>query len=226
MNPLGPPDNLIQAKPTPVVPSDQVSLEDFKKRLTDEYRMLQEKIDKIGAFRFTIKGWSVTVVIAASAASATAKGLSTVLTLSFGLAVMLVFFFFFELEQVRLSNRYMDRSRRLENAFVRIDRKRQSTNKLPFPVPYTVNEIALAGRGQRVQHVGRFNRIEPARPLLYRLKEKWRLWHRTHVSFYAVLFCLSFVLPLVPRHADIRTHWDAWTMKSPAQSSGPARTTR
>jgi len=40
---------------------------DFKQRLTDEYKILQDKIDKIGGFRFTIKGWSVTAVIAASA---------------------------------------------------------------------------------------------------------------------------------------------------------------
>lgn len=48
---------------------------DFKARLIDEYKILQDKIDKIGGFRFTIKGWSVTAVIAASAASTTAQRL-------------------------------------------------------------------------------------------------------------------------------------------------------
>src|SRR5438132_10094909 len=94
--------------------------DDFKKRLTDEYKMLQEKIDKIGAFRFTIKGWSVTAVIAASAASSTSKSLLTALTISLGLAAMLVFFFVFELEHVKLSRLFGDRARRLENAFVRM----------------------------------------------------------------------------------------------------------
>jgi hypothetical protein len=46
--------------------------DDFKKRLTDEYKILQDKIDKIGSFRFTIKGWSVSAVLAASAAAGSA----------------------------------------------------------------------------------------------------------------------------------------------------------
>ena len=41
--------------------------------LSDEYKILQDKIDKIGAFRFTIKGWSVTV-IAVSVAAGSAFG--------------------------------------------------------------------------------------------------------------------------------------------------------
>lgn len=228
MSPLEPPDDLTQAEATTLIPDAQVR-EDFKKRLTDEYKILQEKIDKIGAFRFTIKGWSVTAVIAASAASGTAKGLFTVMTISFGLAVMLFFFFRMELEQVKLSNLFGDRARRLENAFVRIDRKRRDAARLPFPVPYTVNEIAATARGQRVLHAGRLNRIEASRPLSYRIAEEWRLWRRTHFSFYFVLLFLAFVLPLLPRYADIRNHWNAWTMKMPAapvQPVGPARTTK
>ena len=44
--------------------------EEIVSRLADEYRIIQDKIDKIGAFRFTIKGWSVTVIIGAIAAGA------------------------------------------------------------------------------------------------------------------------------------------------------------
>jgi hypothetical protein len=33
-------------------------------QMNSEYKLLQDKIDKIGAFRFTIRGWSVTLVIA------------------------------------------------------------------------------------------------------------------------------------------------------------------
>ena len=49
------------------VPQDRQSntLEsEFIARLLDEYKILQDKIDKIGAFRFTIKGWSITVLVA------------------------------------------------------------------------------------------------------------------------------------------------------------------
>jgi hypothetical protein len=189
---------------------------------------LQEKIDKIGAFRFTIKGWSVTAVIAASAASGAARGLLTVLTISFGLAVMLLLFFMIELEQVRLGNLFGDRARRLENAFVRIDRKRGGALALPFPVPFTVNEIASVGRGQRVLRTGRLYQIEDQRPLSHRIAEEWRLWRRTHFWFYIVLLFLAFVLPLLPRHADIRSHWNAWRATPPARAQhlGSARTTK
>lgn len=227
MSPSGPSDNLTRTRVARPALGDPTDLEDFKKRLADEYKMLQDKIDKIGAFRFTIKGWSVTAVIAASAASGTAKGLLTVITISFGLAVMLLFFFKMELEQVKLSNLFGDRARRLENAFVRIDRKGRDATRPPFPAPYTVNEIAASGRGQRVLHVGRLKQIESQRSLSYRILEGWRLWRRTHFSFYTVLLVLAFVLPLLPRHADIRRHWDAWTKSEPAvyvQPFGPART--
>src|ERR1700681_3309809 len=74
---------------------------DFKSRLSDEYKILQDKIDKIGAFRFTIKGWSVTVVAAVSAAGTTTRSLLTAVTISLGIALMLVIFFFLEFEQVK-----------------------------------------------------------------------------------------------------------------------------
>ncbi|MGB6942140.1 MAG: hypothetical protein WBE37_07090 [Bryobacteraceae bacterium] len=37
---------------------------DLLDQLSSEYKILQDKIDKIGAFKFTIRGWSVTIVIA------------------------------------------------------------------------------------------------------------------------------------------------------------------
>jgi hypothetical protein len=90
---------------------------DFKKRLTDEYKILQDKIDKIGGFRFVIKGWSVTAVIAASAAGSATRSLLTVLTISAGLALMLLLFFLFEFEQVKLSRIFGARARKLEGSF-------------------------------------------------------------------------------------------------------------
>jgi hypothetical protein len=94
--------------------------EDFRKRLTDEYKILQDKIDKIGAFRFTIKGWSVTAMVAATAGASAAGRLLLVATISLGLAAMLVFFFLLEVEQVRLSwlfgNRAMGQARTLTSS--------------------------------------------------------------------------------------------------------------
>src|SRR5437588_875466 len=93
--------------------------DDLKKRIADEYKILQDKIDKIGGFRFTIKGWSITAVIAATAAASTSKSVLTAAVVSLGLAAMLLFFFFFEVEQVRLSWLFGRRARRLEDAFIR-----------------------------------------------------------------------------------------------------------
>jgi hypothetical protein len=45
-------------------------------QMNSEYRLLQDKIDKIGAFRFTIRGWSVTLVIASIIAAGSSNVVS------------------------------------------------------------------------------------------------------------------------------------------------------
>jgi hypothetical protein len=42
-------------------------------QLSSEYKILQDKIDKIGAFKFTIRGWSVTIVVASCIGATTAR---------------------------------------------------------------------------------------------------------------------------------------------------------
>jgi len=199
-------------------------LEAFGKRLTDEYKMLQDKIDKIGAFRFTVKGWSVTAVIAASAAASSAKSWLTALTLCSGLGVMLVFFFLMELKQVRLSRLFGDRARRLEDAFVRIDRKRKASFKLPFPVPYLANEMAFAGKDRRVARSGRLNWLLRTRVFKWTV-EQLRLWIRADLLFYLVLFCLA-ATTLIPRHADIARQWNHWMGKTPTSHGKPSGANR
>jgi hypothetical protein len=70
-------------------------------QLASEYRILLDKIDKIAGFRFTIRGWSVTLVIASSIGAATAN-LSSGRVL-WGLIPFIVAFFF--MEQAQLRNR-------------------------------------------------------------------------------------------------------------------------
>lgn len=41
------------------------SQKDLVERLTDEYKIVQDKIDKIGGFRFQVKGWAITIVVGA-----------------------------------------------------------------------------------------------------------------------------------------------------------------
>jgi uncharacterized membrane protein len=84
-------------------------------RLADEYKILQDKIDKIGAFRFTIKGWSITVVIAALFASSATSSVSPIL-LIVCLLVVVVLFFFVEKKQTDLSHYFGERTISIETA--------------------------------------------------------------------------------------------------------------
>jgi hypothetical protein len=81
--------------------------------LSDEYKTLQDKIDKIGAFRFTIKGWSVTVVVAGLIAGATSKDSSPFL-IGIVLDACLLWFYWFERQQVRLSWKFSERAWEIE----------------------------------------------------------------------------------------------------------------
>jgi hypothetical protein len=101
--------------------SKSQNTEDLKKRLTDEYKILQDKIDKIGAFRFTIEGWAVAAVGAAVAAASATKSLAVASFVSSGLAILVVFFFNFEVEQVRLSRLFGSLAGKIERAFHEID---------------------------------------------------------------------------------------------------------
>jgi len=182
-----PPQDDHRAKSRSAPSAEDAGAEDLRKRLTDEYKILQDKMDKIGGFRFTIKGWSVTAVIAATAAASTVRSLLTTATISFGLAALLVFFFFFEMEQVRLSWLFGNRARRLEDAFIRMDRPRSKLQR-PFPVPYIANEVVMAARGAR-----RRTAADPPRRIL---------WRNADIYFYVVLLFLA-LMPLAPHYAQI-----------------------
>jgi hypothetical protein len=169
--------------------------EDFKKRLTEEYKILQEKSDRIGSFRFTIKGWSITAVIAASAAGAKAGSFPTAFVITVGLIVMLFFFFAFELEQVRLSRLFGDRGRKLEDGFRLADDPPKVAPNLLIPVPYTAHEIVQA-------------RMQKARESW---SERRRIYRQAHASFYVVLVLVTLFVFVVPYRHDIGTSWTGWS---------------
>jgi hypothetical protein len=188
--------------------------------MSDEYKILQDKIDKIGGFGFTIKGWSVTAVIAATAAGSTANRLLTVAMVSLGLAVMLIFFFRFELRQVRLSRLFGERARKLENTFKLIDRGDGRTKRARIPVPYTAHEIILAGLERKLS--GRDPRkSSDENKLSRRSAQWWGVARQADVLFYFVLICLAF-LPLLPRYGAIGWHWNQWVGKIQHHLAGPA----
>ena len=181
---------------------DAVSL---KERLSDEYKILQDKIDKIGSFRFTIKGWSVTAVIAASAAASTTGRLTTALTVSVGLVLMLAFFFWLKFQQVRLSWLFGDRAARVEDAFRQIDRGKGMEVHVLFRVPYTAHESALAGYRRKSQPE-RYRGQNPAESTQRsRWAERWHISRKADILFYLMFAMLAFV-PLVPHYREIVRH--------------------
>ena len=186
---IHPDDNSI---PVASSSSSETTAEDLKKRLTDEYKILQDKIDKIGAFRFTIKGWSVTAVIAATAAASTSKSLVPALAISGGLAVLLICFFSLEVEQVKLSWLFGNRARRLEDMFIQLDRPSSRHTRKRFPVPYTANEIFLANKD------------------IKRKPPRIALWRSAHGYLYAVLLIWAFATLVVPRYAEVSNYVHRW----------------
>lgn len=98
--------------------------------LSDEYKILQDKIDKIGGFRFTIKGWSITLVVAALfAGSAT----STIpLWLLAGVLLLFIFMFYsVERKQANLSRRFGQRCRKIEHVVSKLLRYSSNGTRLP-----------------------------------------------------------------------------------------------
>lgn len=85
--------------------------------LMREYTILQDKIDKIGGFRFTIKGWALTLDTGAVLATFTT---SLDRHLSIALIFLVVFaLWLLELKQVHLSNIFQNRTFRIERAIMR-----------------------------------------------------------------------------------------------------------
>ena len=112
--------------------------------LMQEYKILQDKIDKIGSFRFTIKGWAITLATgAALGALATSLSAKYATALVFGL---LTAFWLLELRQLNLSDIFGDRARRIE---VGIERRLRilGVPRSDFlglvRIPGTANEIRI-----------------------------------------------------------------------------------
>jgi hypothetical protein len=180
---------------------------DFKGRLSEEYKILQDKIDKIGGFRFTIKGWSITAVVA-GIATAGGRGLATSCTVTLGLVLMLIFFFILEHEQVRQSRLFGDRAGRIEDAFRKISRGKGQEVYASLPVPYLAHELVRA-RLQKNSKSRTSQTPTPDNPSA-RGAEKWRTLGQAHVGFYLALILLA-VASLLPQHRAIGKYWSEFT---------------
>jgi hypothetical protein len=204
--------------------------DDLQKRLTDEYKILQDKIDKIGAFRFTIKGWAVAAVGAATAAASATKSVAVAGFVSSGLAILVVFFFKFEVEQVRLSRLFGSLAGKIERAFQEIDA--QGLRRV-FPSPVIGGEIVKAREIRKQRRRFKWWLVWPffdvqrrsARQIWWdEFKEDWAVRRSAHITFYVFLFVLSFA-PIAAQYrsvgAKIARAWSFYNPPPPVPPSSP-----
>lgn len=175
------------------MPADQLTpIEtEFVDKLENEYKILQDKIDKIGAFRFTIKGWSITVILAAAFASASTAKIPAWLWLV-SLLGFLVLFFFFELQQTTLRHKFGQRCILIESAITRVLRTAATSSgdtlvrtqfvKLRF-VPGITNHLRKKSAGSDFEERSRWRAFREADGLFYAalglLTLLFAVWHVT-----------------------------------------------
>lgn len=150
-------------------------------RLASEYEIVQNKIDKIGAFRFTIRGWTITLVTGAILAIASATFLSPYA--GFFLLVLLGVFAAIENKQNRNQQVLEDRAFEIEVEFRRMQRDGSSSQDMLMMTP----RIAHSLRDRSLQDVGAFRRFleDP---------DRWFYWVLVCVVIAAVAF-LAYVRP-------------------------------
>ena len=112
--------------------------------MSSEYKILQDNIDKIGAFKFTIRGWSVTIVIASCIGATTARLPSPFLLL--GLVVFVVVFGVMEHVQTGHGNTFGRRCAEIERLIWRLLRERGL--RVPGMVPRIAHDLADDNRAK------------------------------------------------------------------------------
>ena len=129
-------------------------------QLTSEYTIIQDKIDKIGSFHFTVRGWSVTLVIASIFATGSNKTVSPFLLLF--LLFFLLLFYFIERKQKRLGFRFGERALQIEKEIRRLirsnapDKKpRQDIGPTPW-IAYHLKDSDRSGGFFRLRDPDRF----------------------------------------------------------------------
>lgn len=130
--------------------------------LLEEYKILLPKIDKIGDYRFTVRGWSATIVLGLLFGSSAANVPSYIILLAVPIVIL---FYLMERNQNNLQVVLMKRAASLERTFQAVSTKRY-VDPNPYadpigPVPGIATAINRAGkRATRFQRAAR--RSDPA----------------------------------------------------------------
>lgn len=151
-------------------------------KLESEYKILQDKIDKIGAFRFTIKGWSITVILAAAFAGASLKIPAWLWLVS--LFSFLISFFCFELEQTKLRHKFGQRCISIEGAITRVLRTAATRS----------NDATVRASFVKLRSVpGIINHLHKGSKSDFEEWSRWHTFRETDGPFYVVLGLLTLL---------------------------------
>jgi hypothetical protein len=159
-------------------------------QLSREYQILQDKIDKIGGFKFTIRGWSVTIIVASSIGAVTAPLPSPFVLL--GLTVFVLLFGLMEHTQTQYRNTFSHRCAEIERLIWRLLRDQGSHSATI--VPRIAHSLADDSR-ERLRKFKKYPKIQGIVKM-----------HRAHdeYSFYGVqaiaIVALTIWLASHPRH--------------------------
>jgi hypothetical protein len=170
--------------------------------LMKEYAILQDKMDKIGGFRFMIKGWALTLntgtLVAAFATSLTPR--PAVLLV----CILLVSLWSLEYRQLKLSDIFQDRALRIENAigrrledhglrridFVTLRRIPGIANELRNPFDHRrPDRITTSSLSRRSKKSAMFMNSRPI--LAFRRSALRRRVMQSDVIFYLLLLVIS-----------------------------------
>lgn len=114
--------------PAPAAVPPAAAQVELVKLCWDEYKVLQDKIDKIGTFKFQIKGWSATLLIAGIASG---KALDTAWYALLPLLILVLAFALLEGAQSQRGRQYGRRALELQN------RIQRTLRHFPSPVSYS-----------------------------------------------------------------------------------------
>jgi hypothetical protein len=172
--------------------------------LMKEYSILQGKIDKIGEFRFTIKGWALTLNTGAVvAAFATSLHAITAILLVFGLLFVL---WRLEWRQIRLSNIFQDRALRIEKIigrrleahglrrsdFISLMRIPGIAHELRNPFDARrADRIAASSLSLRGQFSAKILRMSPI--VAFRRSSMWKKLLSSDFLFYVLILIISAI---------------------------------
>lgn len=167
------------------MPADQLTpIEtEFVDKLENEYKILQDKIDKIGAFRFTIKGWSITVILAAVFASASIVKIPAWLWLV-SLLGFLFLFFRFELEQTTNRHKFGQRCILIESAITHVLRTAATRSGDTIVRTNFVKLRSVPGISNHLRKRSAGSDFE---------RSKWRAFRKADGFFYAALGLLTLL---------------------------------